>query len=350
MRVLMTADAVGGVWTYALELMRGLPAVDFILATMGARPSDAQRAELPRNARLFMSDWKLEWQEDPWEDVRLSGQWLLELEAAEKADVVHLNGFVHGQTPFRAPKIVVAHSCILSWWRAVTGKPAPASWNRYRHEVERGLQEATIVAAPTASMLATLAQNYHFTTPSTVIYNGRSFTPRLAPERKAIFAAGRMWDEAKNLATVLAAAPRLDWPVRIAGEGGAGASDVANVRHLGILDRDGMAAAYGASAIYLFPALYEPFGLSILEAALCGCALILGDIASLRELWRDCAIFVPPRDVDAIVAATNRLIAEDGLRAQLARCASDQAERFTVKKMASEYKALYRSTQKEGRA
>ena len=340
MKVLMTADAVGGVWTYALELMRGLPDVAFVLATMGEAPTDAQRAELPPNATLAASRWKLEWQDQPWDDVRDAGEWLLDLEAREQPDLVHLNGYAHGQLPFRAPKLVVAHSDVLSWWRAVKGERAPASWDRYRDEVERGLRGASLVAAPSAWMLGALDAHYRFDTPSRAIHNGRAFSPEISQVRNSIFAAGRLWDEAKNLAAVVAAAPSIDWPVRIAGDGGAAA---ANVEHLGRLDRDGMARAYGESAIYLFPALYEPFGLSILEAALSGCALVLGDIGSLRELWDGCALFVPPRDADAIARATNELIADACRREELARRAVARARQFTVQRMAEQYGSAYAS-------
>jgi glycogen(starch) synthase len=338
MKILMTADAVGGVWTYALELMRGLPDCEFVLATMGEPPSDEQRAELPPNAKLAVSRWKLEWQDDPWDDVRDAGEWLLDLEAREKPDLVHLDGYAHGQLPFIAPKLVVAHSCVLSWWSAVKGERAPESWNRYRDQVERGLQEAALVVAPSAAMLGTLDAHYRFDTPSRVIHNGRTFSPRVSPNRNGIFAAGRLWDEAKNLAAVIAAAPSIAWPVRIAGDGG---SEAANVEHLGRLDRSGMATAYGASAIYLFPALYEPFGLSILEAALSGCALILGDIGSLRELWDGCALFVPPRDPAAIAAATNELIGDRSHRDELARRAVSRGRSFTTAKMAEQYRHVY---------
>src|SRR5436305_10365958 len=83
LRILMTADAVGGVWTYALELARALAPhrVHVSLATMGPRPSAEQKldaAEIP-NLKLFESDFRLEWMEDPWCDVARAGEWLLEL-------------------------------------------------------------------------------------------------------------------------------------------------------------------------------------------------------------------------------------------------------------------------------
>ena len=339
MRVLMTADAVGGVWTYAMELTRALRDVEFTVATMGRRPTDAQRAEIPENVSLEESDYKLEWQDDPWSDVERAGEWLLELESRVEPQVVHLNGFSHGALPFRAPKVVAGHSCVLSWWRAVKDEDAPPEWETYREHVARGLGGADVVVAPSAWMLGQLHEYYRFAAPSRLIYNGRRF-PLAADARRQtfVFAAGRLWDEAKNLRAVVEAAPAIEWPVRIAGDGGASG---ANVTHLGRLEQHEIARAYAECAIYLFPALYEPFGLSVLEAALAGCALVLGDIPSLREIWRDAALFVPPRDPHAIARVANELIANDALREELSARAVKRAAEFTPAAMGAGYRELY---------
>ena len=55
---------------------------------------------------------------------------------------------------------------------------------------------------------------------------------------------------------------------------------------LGKLPAAEMKLWFAHAAIYCLPARYEPFGLSVLEAGLSGCALVLGDIPSLREIWR----------------------------------------------------------------
>jgi glycogen synthase len=134
MKVLLVADAVGGVFTYAVELARALAArgVEIVLATEGARlPADG-RAALRRVEGIVHDEgaFALEWMEEPWADVAAAGEWLLALEARERPDVVHLNAFSHGALPFRAPKLVVGHSCVLSWFEAVRGEVAPPSWDR----------------------------------------------------------------------------------------------------------------------------------------------------------------------------------------------------------------------------
>ena len=122
--ILMTADTVGGVWTYAVELARGLTAngVHVSLATMGAPLSREQRSEVQFNdVQVFESSYKLEWMENPWQDVDAAGEWLLDLDDRLQPDLIHLNNYAHGKLDWRAPVLMVGHSCVYSWWRAVHG-------------------------------------------------------------------------------------------------------------------------------------------------------------------------------------------------------------------------------------
>jgi glycogen(starch) synthase len=83
-KVLMTADTVGGVWSYVLDLCEGLAqrGIQVCLATMGAPLSEHQHLEAARipNLDLRESSYKLEWMDQPWADVDRAGLWLLELE------------------------------------------------------------------------------------------------------------------------------------------------------------------------------------------------------------------------------------------------------------------------------
>src|SRR3954468_14319952 len=82
--VLMTADPIGGVWTYALDLAGGLArrGVRVVLATMGGPLRADQWAEAARVPGLEVVEgrWKLEWMEDPWDDLARAGAWLREIE------------------------------------------------------------------------------------------------------------------------------------------------------------------------------------------------------------------------------------------------------------------------------
>jgi glycosyltransferase involved in cell wall biosynthesis len=346
-RILMTADAVGGVWSYALELIRALPDDQFALAVMGPRMSHEQRAEakaLP-NVKLFESTYALEWMDGPWEQVDRSAEWLLGLAAEFRPDVVHLNGYSHAVLPFNAPVVSVAHSCVLSWWQAVKKSVAPPQYNEYRRRVAAGLNAASLVLAPTEAMLNSLRINYEFHGQGRVVPNGRDAKLFVAGRKVAnIVAAGRVWDEAKNLTALDAIAPRLRWPVEIIGEAlhpNGSSVQVRNARALGVLSSDELRQHLAVSSIYVLPARYEPFGLSVLEAALCECALVLGDIASLREVWADAALYVNPDDRPALEATLNKVMRDEQLRSELAQKARTRGEEYSPQRMIDGYVRAY---------
>jgi glycogen(starch) synthase len=348
-KILMTADTLGGVWPYALELARALGDQDIqvALATMGAPLARDQRKDVRKlpNVQLLESSFKLEWMEKPWFDLARAGQWLLDIESRVKPDVVHFNSYLFASLNFHAPKLVAGHSCVLSWWRAVKGEPAPSEWNWYRYQVARALRAADLLIAPSHAMLAALQRHYGPLRAAEVIPNGRDperFTPLIKEE--FVLIAGRLWDEAKNLAALVQVAPEIPWPVYVAGEvkhPNGSEAPVSHVRFLGQLSSAALAPWYGRAAIYALPARYEPFGLSVLEAGLSGCALVLGDIPSLRENWDEAALFVPPRDSEGLKRALRSLIEQPQLRESYARRARNRALEFTAQRMLTGYLSAY---------
>lgn len=349
MKVLMTADTVGGVWVYALDLVRELAAYgcEVTLATMGGplQPAARQAALAVPGVTLHESSYRLEWMEDPWEEVDAAGDWLLGIARRVKPDVVHLNNYAHGALPWRAPVLMVGHSCVLSWWQAVYRQPAPAAWATYAQRVRDGLQAAHLVAAPTQAMLDALALHYGPLRGTQVIVNGRSpagFAP--AAKEPFVLAVGRLWDEAKNVRALDEVAPDLTWPAVVAGQATHPSGGVRHFRHvqtLGQVNNADLAHWMGRAAIYALPARYEPFGLSVLEAALSGCALVLGDIPSLREVWGEAALYAPPDDSQALAAAINRLAADDVLRTRMAQAAQRRAGFYTAFAMGARYWLAY---------
>jgi glycosyltransferase involved in cell wall biosynthesis len=311
---------------------------------MGGAPSDGQRQEAARipNLELLASDFKLEWMDDPWRDVAESGNWLLDLEEQYAPDVVHLNSFGHGTLEWHSPVVVTAHSCVLSWWRAVKGCDAPESWDRYRATVTACLAAADLVTAPSRAMASAVATHYGVDD-CRVIVNGRCASRfRRAVKEPFVFTAGRLWDDAKNVAAVAQVAPQLSWPVYCAGSMGQRPS-TSSATMLGHMAPDALADWYSRAAIYALPARYEPFGFSALESAHSGCALVLGDIPSLREVWADAATFVPPQDTGALADAINRLIADPERRESMARAAWEHALQYTPRGMAGAYLDAYES-------
>jgi glycosyltransferase involved in cell wall biosynthesis len=347
----MTTDAVGGVWRYTIDLARGLRdrGVQTTIAVMGPAPSTAQRREADSiGVHLVDRPFRLEWMEDPWPDVKRAGDWLLALERTVRPEIVHLNGYSHAALPWSVPVVVVAHSCVRTWWKAVKGEPAPPSLAQYTDEVAAGLAAARMVIAPTAAMMDTLAAEYGCPRQFRVIPNGCAAVdcgaPPLGSKEPLIFSAGRVWDDAKNISALSAVAAELAWPIYVAGDcrqPGKPRAELPSVHLLGCLDQTDLAQWYRRASIYALPARYEPFGLSVLEAACAGCALVLGDLASLRENWADAALFVPPDDHRALGAAIQQLIEEPETRMELTRRAYARASSFTLNRTTEEYLRVY---------
>ncbi|MCL4194126.1 MAG: glycosyltransferase family 4 protein, partial [Thermoguttaceae bacterium] len=251
----------------------------------------------------------------------------------------------HASLDWPAPVLLVGHSCVVSWWQAVKREQPPARWDRYRQMVGAGMQNAQLVVAPTQTMLGWFDQNYGPLTRIRTIYNGRDRAHyRVGRKQPLVLTAGRLWDEAKNVAVLARIASRLDWPVYVAGS----ARDpnhceahFPGVQMLGPLAPEVLADWYSRAAIYALPARYEPFGLSALEAAFSGCALVLSDIPTLREVWGDAACFVSPDDEEGWVRTTRRLADNAALRWEYAGRARSRALRYTAGRMAREYTAAY---------
>lgn len=346
----MTVDPIGEVWSHALALARALVGRGsaVALACMGAPLTLAQRAEVAAisGVELFTSGFKLEWMEDPWGDVDAAGEWLLDLAELWQPELVQLNGLVHAALPWNRPVVVKAHSCVLSWWKAVRGEPIPPRLREYRRRVTAGLDAAQWIVAPTRAMLDTLYEQYGQTGLQSVIFDGAE-PPQLSElERQhVVLGVGRLWDRAKNVEMLAAIAKDLPWPVALAGDArapeGGRPPAFSRVDLLGRLDAPELARRYATAGIFALPALYEPFGRSALQAAQHGCPLVLADIPSLRELWDGAAIFVDPRDAATWRRVLRLLIGDAARRVELGSAARARSQRYTDEAMVQRYVSVY---------
>lgn len=342
--VLMTADAVGGIWTYALDLGAALRrrGCRVTLAVLGPAPSDAQRADAAaRGLAVVDLGHPPDWLAADAATVRAGGAALAELARRDGAEILHLNHpALAADTTFPCPTFAVAHSCVATWWEAVRGGALPADlrWRAALHEA--GIAGADAVAAPSAAFAEATRRVYGFGAPPLVVPNGRDAplgADDTGPPAPSVLTAGRLWDEGKNLAVLDRAAARLPVAVEAAGplQGPNGARvALRNVVALGALDAGAMRRKLAARPVFVSTALYEPFGLSALEAAQAGCALVLSDIPTFRELWGDAALFVAPHDDRALAAAVVRLLGDRAERAERAALSRGRAARYTVDAMA----------------
>ena len=346
----MTTDTVGGVWSYSVELCKAFQFsnVHFHLVTTGALMEPAQKVEITKlkNVTVYETEFLLEWMASPWQSIDESGAWLLQLADKLKPDLIHLNCYAYSALPWKVPVIVVAHSDVFSWWVAVKDSYPPAEWNEYFKRVFNGLQQADFIIAPSIAAMSSIRKIYLTTVPGKVIYNGRS-AEMFYPARKqpCICCLGRIWDEAKNISLLVEAAKQIPYAIRLGGDTSFGYEQTsttgANITHLGRLSAIDAAGELSAASIYVLPAKYEPFGLSILEAALSGCALVLGKIASLKEIWKDSAVYVDTSDAAKLAHSIKFLVENNDARFHLAQKAMDRAQRYTTTAMATSYMQVY---------
>lgn len=366
-RVLITLDAVGGVWRYAVDVARGLEAlgVTCLLAGFGPEPDAAQLAEC-EGLRLEWTRRPLDWTVA--NDTELGGnaERLAALARAWDADVLHLNlpSQAAGLPEDGRPVLVVSHSCVPTWWRAVRGSELPPDWAWHQRLNLMGLRRADAIAAPSASHAAALRGVYGKLPPIRVIHNataaGAMDTAEVGGEPFAanapgitkqdiILSVGRWWDAGKNGEALDRAATSVPWPVALAGPTN-GPNDqrigFRNAEILGPMPHADILALMRRAAIFAAPSRYEPFGLAVAEAAVCGAALVLSDIPTFRELWDGAALFVPPDDVASWAEALAGLASDPVLRRRLSAEARRRAGRFTPERQAAALCDLYSSMTK----
>lgn len=347
MRVMLVTDAVGGVWNYSLDLARALRQFDVeaVLALMGPSPSNDQRREAS-GFDIVETDLPLDWLAEHPRLVRRAGSELAKIANREGVDLVQTNSAaLLADSDFDQPVIAVQHSCVASWWRTVRSTRLPRDFAWRRDLVECGLHRASAVTAPSAAFAALTVKTYALSRPVHAVHNGRRALPmKRRPVENFVFTAGRLWDDGKNARVLDEAAGHLGIPVEAAGplQGPNGtAVSFDNLKTPGELSSDAIADRLAARPIFATAALYEPFGLSALEAAQAGCALVLSDIPTFRELWADSALFVPADDPKAFAQAVQSLVEQPELREELGLAARIRALRYTPDRMAERMARLY---------
>jgi glycosyltransferase involved in cell wall biosynthesis len=333
MRVFLTTDTVGGVWDYTATLASELrDAGHSVFVAVVGEADSARLAQLPPGARVAARAYRLEWMPAAADDVRAAGVWLSTLAREWGAEVAHLNQFAYAVHDFGAPTLVVAHSDVLSWFSETLGQAPGPEWAEYEGWVRAGLEAADLVVAP-STYQAELTARHFGRRVDRVIHNGVRPTPAPppAPRHRMALTAGRAWDEAKGVDVVDAAAALLREsgpPVHLFGPESGSNGERAGARNLvrhGRIPHEELVDWMGRASLYVAASRYEPFGLAPLEAALQGCALVLSDIGSFRELWDGCAAFFPSGDAAALADTLALLDRTPVRRAALARAARERA-------------------------
>lgn len=113
------------------------------------------------------------------------------------------------------------------------------------------------------------------------------------------------------------------------------------VRVLGFVADADLPALYRGAALFVFPSLYEGFGLPVLEAMACGVPVVCSNASSLPEVAGDAALLVDPLDVDALEGAMARALEDQRLRQEMIARGRTQAARFTWEQAARQLAAAF---------
>lgn len=111
---------------------------------------------------------------------------------------------------------------------------------------------------------------------------------------------------------------------------------------LDYVSQEDLPRLYSEAEAFIFPSLYEGFGLPALEAMACGCPTVVSNVASLPEVCGDAAYYVNPYNVDYIAEGINRVIEDLELRNNLIQKGLERAKLFTWEKAARKMLDLYR--------
>ncbi|HZP64404.1 MAG TPA: glycosyltransferase family 4 protein [Terriglobales bacterium] len=359
--VLLTADTLSGTWTYTQELVTGLVnrGVRVTLVSLGDIPLPDQTSWMEKLDGLdyHPTAFRLDWMQDGDKDFLDSSRYLASLARELKPDLLHLNQLCYGSLPVNAPRIVVAHGDLVSWWKAVhEHEPKDSRWLRwYKNLVNEGVAAASMVVAPSVWMLETVRACYGRPEQDAVIYNGRNpifFNPYVS-KNDSVLAVGRLLDVSKQVSLLTQHVHPL--PVCIVNSNEPVATpnlpictdvtvqaDESSVSLKGTQTEAQLRMLYSRAAIYVATARYEASGLSTLEAALSRCAIVANDIPFYREMWGDAAVYFRANDGASLAEVIRRLHERRDLcRGYAARAFQRARECFTAKRMTEEYVRLY---------
>ncbi len=355
MRLLITTDTIGGVWTFSIELAEELldRGCAIALVSFGREPSATQQRtcdvladRFPERFLYVASNIPLEWMEANGSAFENAAPLLTRIAKEFEVDLLHSNQLCFGALNLQIPRIVTVHSDVLSWAQSCGKALADSPWlRRYLSLVRSGLVGATAVVTPTRWMMRTLAKLYVLPQARIVIPNGRSIPPSEEPARilQAI-TAGRLWDPAKDLSLLKDVHSPV--PILVAGEteheSSAAPPVLGPFKLLGNMAENQLLKLFRQSAIYLCTSIYEPFGLAPLEAALCGCAVLARDIPSLHEVWQSGALYFG--DAASLSILLNRLSDSPQTLHSMQMRSEQRAQHFNRDRMVEQYLTLFEMT------
>lgn len=354
-----------GIGRYARELIRALSRVDRSNRYVLFVPRDAY-AELlnfnwPSNFKIIRAPLTERYLAALWHRARVP----LPIEVfIGKVDVFYSPDFLLPPT-FAKRKLLTVHD--LSYVRVPECFPAPLL-NYLNHAVPLSVARADVILADAASTQWDLIDVYRVPPEKIrVLYSG--VEPRFRPDvsdaskmRVRALTCGKPYllsvstlQPRKNFVRLIEAFGKIisdfrfqisDLSLVIAGGNGWMYEQVFQaVERLGLQDRvlfpqfvddEDLPALYAGALLFVYPSLYEGFGLPVVEAMACGAPIVSSNASSLPEVGGDAVVYFDPRDVDAIAETIRRALSDESLRNDLRARGFAQAKKFSWDQAARE--------------
>ena len=284
----------------------------------------------------------------------------------ERVDAVHVQYFA--PLGYRGPLVVTVHD--LAFLHVPESFP-PGLRVAMSLLVARSMRRASRIIAVSEFTRRGIEARYRICPGKiTVIPEGvdERFYPRGVEETRAVlaryglrpgflFSVGRL-NRRKNLERLLQAhaslqgrgAPavplviggKLDYGVRAPLPRGRAAAEVDHVRWMGLIPDEDLPAFYSGAAGFIYPSLFEGFGLPVLEAMASGTPVVTSDRTALPEVTGDAGLLIDPARVEALAEAMTRVLVDQPLAQDLRRRGLERSRRFSWAETARQTLAVYR--------
>lgn len=360
----------GGIGRYVREMLCALSNIDqsnqYSLFYASNNKSNHAMLDLPDNFRVRHLPMNDIWLARIWQRIRLP----LPVELITGfIDIYHSPDFTLPPTLSGIPTLLTVHD--LSFLRDPESA-APRLRGYLEVAVKRSVRLATHILADSQSTKDDLIELY--LTPEdkiTVLYAGVSsaFRPildssQLMKVRKRynlgdqpfVLSVGTLQPRKNHIALIKAFELALrDSDYNLVLAGGQGWSyeevhDLVRLRGLqhrvlfaGFVADEDLSALYSSADVMAFPSLYEGFGLPVLEAMACGVPVLASNVSCLPEVAGGAALFVDPRDVEAMSAAMLKLLSNVDLRETLRKKGFERVEQFSWQSSAVNLLRVYKN-------
>lgn len=215
----------------------------------------------------------------------------------------------------------------------------------HRRHLARVKSRAAAVIAVSQATKRELIDQGAATDKIRVIYEaaGKMFKPLAVRRQPFILSVGTQ-EPRKNLSRLIEAWQRLnrkDLTLKIAGKFGWGERQrpAPGVELLGFVPDEELVKLYNQARLFVYPSLYEGFGLPVVEAMACGCPVVTSGVSSLPEVGGEAAVYIEPESAKSIALGMAQALNQS---AELRHLSLEQAKHFSWEKTAWETLKIYR--------